>query len=1240
MPIHADPPGAGGPNTPKPSKPVTSPRGRTSNARTAEPVDVEPYHTDLLPSEEYPPLSRREVNEHCATPLLTDEEEEDDDEVFEDALDYVYQEPPATESLETVQAVESKEATPRAKGSLVERFFAALMVWAMDLAKVKSKLSLDAGAVVSNTKAKIADMRQQVKSAGKSGNRVSRQQSKQELAALKQDRAQAKAARNSEYMGYVKFLRALKQIYQKKIDRHNVHLSGMTLGDGRAALKDVDLSVSQVDLVEGHDGHSVPEITADINGILEIPFQDRPPLRVRLEMKDVKVAAEGRLLPIARALIISRRSIPNILRQLVGLKKSKGKLFALSRFGIEAGSIRATVENPDSETLAAIITRGRSNRGRAIDKIFTSLGLPLEFKTDELELMVATEADGATPDPLLTARKLHVHYHPPASAMHSATDPREIRELGISADSLDVNTRGLSDAVSGTIQQLTPELMELTPEQELPQNQWLEQLAGQSTGLKTHVEQLDLSLGREVTRKDDKVKLTGGDQLQLSTGPLEIHNEGRAKLAIKAGQLRLSGSKEGENRTYALDAMDYNLKADLKQALPKNRGRVDIHGEVSGDQLLVAGFSNKEDADARVLLKKTNVKTGQQASTLQAGKIRLQLPDDLKGSIDKFQLRHHREHGRKEADILLEGTELKGTGQLRLETDRHRLSLPVQGHVSNSKTNILWDSQEENAFGQTHSGLKVKPGKLTLENVKIDQAHVGEAGFDIDDQMSGKVVLKDIEVDLAQLLGENSPLSYQVQKRIPEVAVKGRKIKLSLEFPVDKGELVFPKAKVLACTMSHEDADTRSWTGWGVKQALKLAGYLKKLVGAFGSMGVEDIRVSDGRLWVQPRISLSGMGSTKPWLPLFAIPGYDVKGDTGVMLPELLHSLTGAHFCDLNPKENDLIHRVNSGSPDIAEELAEYCRTAGQDKASHILKTIDISPWLKLAESGNDRARILLASLAPVFRQFPVVAGKALSINLLKGWPVTPEDVDYFCADTIKKHLHPAALAGLLSKAGDYDKARQTLVEGLKKTPANAELLWHEYTLINHQIHASARKPEAAKTIENLRREQITKLRQAARLGHPMAMAELKSVAERGNPEAQLGYAGITLTRNKTANAFYSAIQCLEQASQHTSSDYAATALEILTRRARNSRKIFIHALPEQDELLAKQNRLIASGKELQLTPQELYLWGVRYLYGIEGIKPDRAEAIKLLQLAKSKGFDHAQPHIDVINRMQGAVQA
>ena len=684
------------------------------------------------------------------------------------------------------------------------------------------------------------------------------------------------------------------------------------------------------------------------------------------------------------------------------------------------------------------------------------------------------------------------------------------------------------------------------------------------------------------------------------------------------------------------------LKRALKQPLPKDKGMVDIHGELSGEQLLVAGVTGESSAESQVVLKKSKIKTNNQASCLQFGTTRIDLPEDMKGEIKNIQATHRKEHDKQEADILVEQTDLTGDGQLCLKTAKHEFTIPVHGEVSNSKSSIQWRDQKEGAFGQRHSDIKVEPGKLTLQNIKIDQAHqahIGEVGFDVDDHMTGKVVLKDIEVDLGQGLGKNTPLPYGVQEYIPEAALKGRKIRLSLELPINKGELVFPDSRVLECTLDNKEADEETWTGWGVTKALNIASYLKSWIGGYAGASIEDVRVSDGRLWIQPKLSLTEMGSVKPWIPLFRISGYDIKDDTGVMLPELLHKYTGAHFSELNAEEMHLIRIVNSGTPGTAQELEleQYCRKAGRDKASHILKAININPWLELAEKGDDQARLMLASLLPTFREFPASAGKALSIHLLTDWPLEPEDIEFFCAEKTAKYLAPGALAELVSRAKDFEKARSILTDAVEKSPANADLYWHEYQVIEKQILNSTHKKDAASIIGKLRKEQLRILRQAARLGHPDAIGELNLLAQKGYSEAKLASAGMMLTREKTATAFYPAIQHLEQVSERASPDLSETAQKILLRRARNSRKVFIHALPEQDELLAGQNKLITSGKELQLPANELYLWGLRYLYGVEGIKPDIAEAIKLLQLAKSKGFRRANVHIEVINQMQGA---
>ena len=181
--------------------------------------------------------------------------------------------------------------------------------------------------------------------------------------------------------------------------------------------------------------------------------------------------------------------------------------FRLKRF-------KATLVNPDPDTLAALATRMKSTRGRAIDKLFVSLGLPLDCSVGKLEIHADSKSTSVTP-PLLAVKELSTHYNPtdleiPEAGITPASSETIScqRELSVKAKCIDVHTEGISEAVTHTVKLLSPEFMALMPGQETPsQSDTLPK--DLSTKLDIHAEDIDLTLGRQVVHDGEKLALTG-----------------------------------------------------------------------------------------------------------------------------------------------------------------------------------------------------------------------------------------------------------------------------------------------------------------------------------------------------------------------------------------------------------------------------------------------------------------------------------------------------------------------------------------------------------------------------------------------------------------------------------------------------------------------------------------------------------------------------------------------------------
>ena len=403
-------PPSGGGTTHQSLPVVTQPpvKGQTARARSVEIVDPDPQHTDLNPEPEHPLFSDRDVRPHPPTPLLKepegDEDDEDEDEFFDAQEDFQLTEA----HFEAVEAPQPPPPIPQS--TRVQRFFAVFLAWGMERGKIKAKVSTNSSTILEHTKNKIREYKELLKSFRRHPDKPDKIQSKMELAALKKEKEKAEEARSHETVGYIQFFSALKKIFSGQMDQHQMHLDGLTLGGGKVSLNNVDLTTTQVDLIDGPDGTTTPQITANLTGELELPLEGKPPLKIKLNMTGVRISLEGRMIPAANAWI-GKYGVKQIWRQVQKIRKGKGKLFSLRHVGVKAESIKATLVNPDSETLAELVTRMKSTRGRAIDKIFTSLGLPLDCEIGELEVHTSSTSNKPKP-PLLTIKTLKTQYDP------------------------------------------------------------------------------------------------------------------------------------------------------------------------------------------------------------------------------------------------------------------------------------------------------------------------------------------------------------------------------------------------------------------------------------------------------------------------------------------------------------------------------------------------------------------------------------------------------------------------------------------------------------------------------------------------------------------------------------------------------------------------------------------------------------------------------------------------------------
>ena len=1208
--------------------------GKTARARTVEVVEPDLQHAQLESSREINDLSERDIRLYTPNPQLTPPEvdlDDDGDEFFDAQEDFQL-----TEA--DFEVVENIQPPPIPKASYIERFFAILVTWGMDRSKVKNKVSTQTSKLHQFAKDKHRQYKALLKNFGKKDS-PERAQSKLELKAIKQEEKSAEEAKTNEAVGYIKLFNALKKIFTGEIKHHQLHLDGLTLGNGKVSLSNVDLTVTQVNLIDNPDGSTTPQITANLNGEVELPLEGQLPLRIKLNMTGVQISLEGRMIPAANVWI-GKYGPKRIWQQLQKIRTGKGKLFSLKHVDIKAESIKATLLNPDQNTMAGLITRMKSTRGRAIDKLFVSLGLPLDCNIDELEVKVASSQQ-----PLVSVKGLVSHYSPSELGDSGfepllPTETSIQRELSVQADSIDIHTSEVSGALAHTVKQLTPEFMELMPGQVPPEQSWLKQLEGQSAHLDAHVERLDVTLGRQVMKEGGKHVLTGEDHLHVRTGPVTLANKGKATVDFSAQSIAAHGTRWGKQGTFALAADDFSLDANVQQQFPKEKKMkaskdivVDVKGVVKGDQLSLVGLFNEEVSEVSTNLHSIQVNTADTPSHIEIGSTKIDLPSDISGTMENITLKYQSEAGEKDSEIRATGVTATGQGNIGIQTANHQLNIPVNGTMASKGVEIDWHSRQENEYGQTTSTLNVHPHNFTLNNLHLDHATLKKAEFNVDDSMTGYVELDQVEISGNQLLGSNSPVPAEYQQYIPEAILKDRKLKLSLTLPVKNGRIDPSQANIRELHIDNEQADNEGWIGWGTKKVLD-----QLQVGA-ENCSIDGITVSDGRLWISTQIN-TRLKTFNLWIPLFKVRNYEAAEEKTLLLPELLHGYTDAHFTPLTQNDQELLQEIHLGKPKTLQpktlqRLHTYCQQAGADKASQLLKRINIQPWIKSAQSGDETSIKWLTSLKLLFLRYPDTSGKALAINLINNWPVTTAELTQLSTPPTSTKLDPVSLAELLSRQNQHDKAYDIVHQAIKKHPDNARLAYFTSVMAERLAKATpveAMKPDVVSSFEH---EIMTPLTRAAQLGHKEALLQLKRRARRGQPLAKLGYAGIILARDKRPANFYQAVSNLENLIAVNDEATAIHALNILQSRARNAGKIFIHAERESDEALSLEKALIDSDEADLLSGDEAYLWGLRHLYGIEGIKADREKALQLLIQAQEKGAHTARIHIDVLKQLK-----
>ncbi|WP_422132812.1 hypothetical protein [Endozoicomonas sp. ALD040] len=1103
-------------------------------------------------------------------------------------------------------------ALPKIRSSVFERLLATVIIWVLDLKKVRSKVSFRRAAVVRQLNKQLKRVREAIHSKPLKKTLDERRILKKKQMLLRKQKKQARVARDNEIRSYLRLLRSFKAMHRGELKDHTVHLDELSLGGGKATLKHVELRVHKVELLDSDTGQTYPKITLDVKGSVNVDVPGQPPLKMDIKIKDMDVSIQGRVVAGINA-YISGKGIAGFFRALHRIRRQKGTFFELNRTGVTIGKIKASLDEPDPAALFAFTGGLSIGVKESISKMFSLLEHPFDLMVHDLEI-----ARKGLPLPLSRMEGLKV-----ASELKpfECTQGETERRLAVSVKTMEVDTGGLSDALYGIAREKKLKPMDLITSDKEEDFDWVSELEKQSSGLRARASDLNLQLKAQLSK--EKVQSGSGDfDLELDAGHLELENSGAAQAHLDLNKVHMEGKLDGGATDFSGRAKTFSAGLRLNQKLGADSGNsVNCHADVRGEDLKLARALHQGQVQTEIETNRLIVDTHGQPSSIHWRDTRIELPQNLGGQIQKLSAHlKDSEKGDAELKFSVGKTHLSGEGLVTVKTQASKFSVPVRGNVAVDQCEVSNTKFKEGDLRQSSAITAVTPGNISIDGVRAGSVKVGNLTTKLDEEGTGYVCLNDVFLSGDDLIEDFEQLPQAIRQNIPTGFLKGRKLKASVKVKVEKGLVDLKTAEFLSFDLDEKDVDKSAWTQWSSWDQWFRSG----LIGAAGWASFKGMNVADGQLC----ISL-GIGPLSYPIPIMKAPQEAVRGEK-LSLPVLLHHYTGVCWGDALTDDKDFIHKINMGDLQALSTLESYCRQVGSDRAERLLKTLQLQPWIERSKGGDQLSFSYLKTLAGLFFQYPGTAGRGILLFRSLQWPVTPPLAQAILKQPFRSQIDPVALALSASQAGLIKEAYEVFAEALKKKPEDPRLNYYASVVLRDGLHAIRPDQMSEDEKEHRSIESARRLSLAARKKYPAAIALQKQLCEEREPYALLAEAGDLLTHVHKPSAFYKALNQLEGIAAQGEGVKGRVAKTILANRIENGRKIFIHPTARVEKSIhALEKRMKHKGLH-DVRPDELYQLGIRYLYGVEGKVSNPARAVELLQQAGKEGENRAQLHLEL----------
>ncbi|AMO55412.1 hypothetical protein GZ77_10320 [Endozoicomonas montiporae] len=1100
------------------------------------------------------------------------------------------------------------------KRTFVDRVMALAVCILLDMRSVRQKFVSYTSATAYAIKGQLQKLQQLLKRDDADLSEDERAESREMVKNLRKDVKQYKKAKLDEAHNYIQLVKALKKINRGQIDSHKVHLTGMELAGGRASLEDIDMTIKGVDVVSNASGDLVPQLKADIKATLVLPIPGKPPVRVSIDVEGAKLTLEGRIMPIVNS-YIQGNMVEKLFKNIRHLWKNKEAKFQLSHFGLSAERVSARLDDVDPGAVSRIVARSKYGDRRAIKTILTQLKMPVDVQIDELEVF-----DQGQEQPMLKVDDISAHLKcRPIDNVQEGEE--EARELGIQTGNIHLDTQHASDLGSQVVQKMVKAPLTIMPGDKGAASTVSAVLQEESGRLTGDINRSEIKFSMDCLHQKEGCKSIGHEQLDVWVDQLGVEKEGATRADIGISEVHLSMEKQGPDRSVTTKLHDFIGDVDLQKTYPDRELKLDVHGRVQGLDAELTVTKKDGKSDYHWEASDVDIKTTPGAMMYTKGALEVSLPGDGLISFSSLEFDSKAQVAGLNREFHLKGFSGAGNGDIRVKNQGSEWSIPVRGSGELHSLDLHTQKQSAGAQDIPETLTYAQQGALKLKDLGVSGVRLGEVATDIDEHGNGTIRLNRVELNGSELLKNAGILPENYQKWITPALVEGRIFRCDIALKVVDGKIISDDSEVSGLDIEHTEDSGKTLKGQAYGYVLGM------LQGLVNRLDVSGMSVHEGRLWLE----LNLKGFCLP-VPLFKVGSQHVNENGSVSITGLLHEKTGVQLMGMREHRRELIDRVNAGDQSSLEAFEEACKTAPRQETVGILQRTDIKGVLQKARTGDPQALANLPVFYQLFLRYPETVNRALQVREFIDTPA--ESLDDFTVEPYARKVDPVILFQCMQREGKPEKALHVMDQALARSPYNARLNYFSARLLDELLQSPFMMEKTDDERHFYQVKAGSLLARASRGGYSRASERLQEKAGNNDPYAILAQCGDTLTHTKDIHQFYKVLTQLEALAGHDQTDIRDCAKQILINRARNSDNMFLHPDQTQVKELDKQHSLISKKREDELSGIDTYRWGLRYLYGVDGVGADPVQAIRLLSLSKEKGIPAAEPHLHVMDQV------